>query len=365
MSVRLGIVGAGLWTERAHLPAFTRLRQVEVCGIADPDLHRARQLANAFGVAHACSDHRELLDLRLDAIAIVAPDDVHHAVATAAIQMGLPILCEKPLARTVAEAADLVTRAARARVVTKLGFAFRYSPALRRLRQLVHEGFVGRVHSLVVYSQNPQFMDPGAPLHWKMERARTGGGVFVEYGSHSLDLARWIVGELLELCANARTVVPERPDPENAARRSVDVDDVCSWLATLEGDVEGMFHASWVSLSQAGRDLAVFGDRGALVWRRRDDQWPFAELLGATIAAPVLQPLPIPPTLTDGLEWAKTWRECFMGNLARHFVAEVEGAPAEGPTFFDGYRVQLGLDAIATSLAEHRWVAVPGVMPAA
>src|SRR5262249_28010160 len=134
MTVRLGIVGAGLWTERAHLPAFTRLRQVEVCGIADPDVDRARRLADAFGVARVCRDHRELLALQLAAIAVVAPDDVHHEVATGALEAGLPILCEKPLARTVAEATDLVGRAARAHVVTKLGFAFRYSPALQQLR---------------------------------------------------------------------------------------------------------------------------------------------------------------------------------------------------------------------------------------
>jgi predicted dehydrogenase len=101
-----------------------------------------------------------------------------------------------------------------------------------------------------------------------MERARTGGGVFVEYGSHSLDLARWIIGEPGEVCANMRTIVAERPDPSGGAPRPVDVDDVCSWLASLEGGVEAVFHASWVSLNQPWGDLAVFGGAGGLVWRR-------------------------------------------------------------------------------------------------
>jgi predicted dehydrogenase len=104
----------------------------------------------------------------------------------------------------------------------------------------------------------------------------------------------------------------------------------------------------------------VFGDGGAVVWRRRDDAWPFAELLGATPADSLLRPLPIPSRLTQGLEWAGTWRECFMGNLVRQFVAEIRGAPPEGPTFADGYRVQVALDALATSLAERRWVSVRG-----
>ena len=103
----------------------------------------------------------------------------------------------------------------------------------------------------------------------------------------------------------------------------------------------------------------MFGDRGALVWRRRDDAWPFADLFGATSTAPMLKALALPAALTAGLEWAMTWRECFMGNLARAFVAEVRGAPVEGPTFLDGYRAQLGLAAIATSLGERRWVRLP------
>ena len=359
MTLRIGIVGAGLWAQRAHLPAFQHLPDVEVRAIADPDLARAQELARQFGVPRAVADHRSVLDAGVDALAIVAPDDVHHDVASAALAAGLPVLCEKPLARTIEETADLVARAAAARVATKLGFVFRYSPALRRLRELVHEGYVGRPHTLIVYSQNPQFLSPSAPLHWKMERARTGGGVFVEYGSHSLDLARWIVGELTEVCANMRTVVAERPDPRGGAPRAVDVDDVCSWLASLDGGVEAVFHASWASLAQPWGDLAVFGDAGALVWRRRDDAWPFADLLGATVAEPVLQPMPLPPRLLEGLEWATTWRECFMGNLVRRFVAEVRGAAPEGPTFLDGHRAQLALDALARSSVERRWVTVP------
>jgi predicted dehydrogenase len=359
MSLRVGVVGAGLWARRAHLPAFTHLPGVEVRAIADPDLARAEQLARDFGVPNAVRDHGALLRLGVDAVAVAAPDDVHHAVATAALEAGLPVLCEKPLARTVPEAADLAERAVRGGVPTKLGFVFRYSPALRRLRELVLEGYVGRVHSLVICSQNAQFMDPAAPFHWKMERARTGGGVFVEYGSHSLDLARWIGGEVLEVCANARTVVGKRPDAGGGGTRTVDVDDVCSWLASLEGEVEGLFHTSWASLPQPWGDLAVFGDGGALVWRRQDDTWPFAELLGASTADPILRSLPIPPRLTEGLEWATTWRECFAGSLARRFVAEIGGAPPEGPTFVDGYRVQLALDALARSLVERRWVPIP------
>jgi predicted dehydrogenase len=359
VALRVGIIGAGLWARRAHLPAFTHAAGVEVTAISDPDHARAKELARDFGVSLTFADHRELLAAGVDAISLVAPDDVHHAIALAALEARLPVLCEKPLAREMEEAADLARRAEAAGVVTKMGFCFRYSPALRHLRDLVAAGRVGRPHTLVIVSQNPQFIDPAAPLHWKMERARAGGGVFVEYGVHSLDLARWIVGEVREVCANARTVVVERPDPASGRPRPMDTDDVCSWLASLDGGAEAVFHASWVSLPQSGGDVAVYGDRGALVYQRLDEPWPFGELSSATLADPVLRPVAVPPSLTAGLEWATTWRECFMGALVRRFVAEVTGtAPVEGPTFADGYRAQLGLAAIATSLTERRWIRV-------
>jgi predicted dehydrogenase len=360
MALRVGVVGAGLWAERAHLPGFVHDARAEVVAICDADIARAETLAEQFGVPNVVSDYRDLLGLGLDAVSIVAPDDVHYEVAGAALRAGLAVLCEKPLARTVEEAAELAALAESSQAVTKIGFGFRYSPALQYLRQLVTDGYVGRVHSITVTSQNPQFMDPAAPLHWKMQHARTGGGVFVEYGSHSIDLARWIVGELTEVCANALTVVPERLDPASGVVRPVDVDDICSWLARMGGPVEGVFHASWVSLLPPWGDLAVFGDRGALIWRRTDGPWPFGEVLGGTIDSPDLSPLAVPASLLDGLEWATTWRELLMGNLVRRFVDEALGhVPTEGPTFTDGYRVQLVLDAIARSLIERRWVGVP------
>jgi predicted dehydrogenase len=359
VALRVGIVGAGLWARRAHLPAFARVPGVVVTAVSDPDRARAEALARDFGVARTFAGHEGLLASGVDAVAIVAPDDAHHAIATAALAARLPVLCEKPLARTVTEAAELARQAEAAGVATKMGFGFRYSPALRRLAELVAEGHVGRPHTLTLVSQNAQFMDPAAPLHWKMERARAGGGVFVEYGVHALDLARWLGGEVLEVCANARTVVAERADPATGRARRVDTDDVCSWLASLAGGAEAVFHASWASLPAPAPDLAMYGDRGALAWRRVDEPWPFGELLGATPGDPVWRPLPVPGRLLAGLEWATTWRECFVGSLVRRFVAEATGAaPVEGPTFADGYRAQLGLDAIATSLAERRWVAV-------
>ena len=333
---------------------------VEVLGVADPDVERARTLAARFGVPRAVADHRALLDLGLDALSIVAPDDVHHQVAAAALDAA----AWRSSARSRSAARwrkprDLVARAERARVATKIGFVFRYSPALRQLRALVRDGYVGRVHSLIVYSQNPQFMDPAAPFHWKMDRERTGGGVFVEYGSHSLDLARWIAGEIL---GGLRQRADDRA---RAQGRAAARPGVSTWTTSARGWRRRS--TAWRACStRAGRPSASRGATSPSSATGAPSSGggattsgPSLSCYGATTAAPTLSPVALPGPGHRGTRVGHDLAGVLHGNLARAFVAEVRGAPAEGPTFADGHRAQLGLWAVATSLAERRWVPVP------
>ena len=259
MTIRIGLVGAGLWTERAHLPAFTHLPDVTIAGIADPDLERARALASRFGVARAVSDHRALLDLGVDALSIVAPDDVHHEVAAAALDRASPS-CARSRWRERCRKPPISWPGPRPPgSPTKLGFVFRYSPALRQLRALVQDGYVGRVHSLDGLQPEPPVHGPGRAVPLEDGRGPDGRRRrrrvrLAQPGPRPVDRRRD-----QEVCANARTVVPERPDPLGGGRRRVDVDDVCSWLGTQEGGVESMFHSSWASIGQPWGDLAVFG----------------------------------------------------------------------------------------------------------
>ncbi|BCH04907.1 dehydrogenase (plasmid) [Mesorhizobium sp. 131-2-5] len=354
--IRLGIVGAGLWAERAHLPAFARIGGVKIVGIADPNTDRARELASRFGIPSVYDNHEDLLAGGVDAVTIAVPVDQHFQIASAALRRGVHVLCEKPLARTVDEAATLKEMAGSAGVVDCMGFMLRFSPAFLQLQELLESGAVGPIHSILYHSHFAQFFDPQTPCHWTMNAERTGGGVSVEYGCHGLDLARSLAGDITELCANARTLVPERPDVGGAMQK-VDVDEVCSWLANFSGGAEGLFHVSWSSSLSFGVEFAVFGQKGALGWRKTES-WPFCQVLSSIDPTREMQPIEIDRRYTDRVGWAESWRACFMSGLAHQFTAEIAGAPRRSPGFHDGLESQRALKAIGISLAERRWVSL-------
>ncbi|MER9938369.1 Gfo/Idh/MocA family oxidoreductase [Mesorhizobium sp. M0088] len=356
--IRIGIAGAGLWAERAHVPSFSRLPEMDIVAVADPDQNRAASLADRVSGCKVYRDAHTMLSAGLDAIIIATPEDTHYAVARAAIESGVHVLCEKPLARTVDEARELSELAARSNVITRIGFVLRYSPAMRQLKRLVDSGYTGKIHSFVFSNNFPQFFFPNEPFHWVMDAARTGGGAFMEYGCHGLDLARWLVGEIDEICASAVTLVTERADPVSGAMRTITVDDVCSWLGRFENGAEGQFHVSWSSLPGFGFQVAVSGEKGTLGWRMTKS-WPFAELLGCRDPDGEFQPISIDEAFTEGSDGAATWRDCFAAGQARRFRDEIaSGRIPEGPDFADGLANQFALDAISRSLNDRCWISV-------
>src|SRR5215216_5539989 len=230
-TLRVGVVGAGAWSRAAHVPGFLSTPGVRLVAICDTDVSRGQKVADEAGIAHAYASAAAMFaEQPLDLVSIVTPDDCHRADVEVALSAGAHVLCEKPLATTVADARLLAAMARTAGVQTKVGFALRYAPAMLALRELVHSGGIGTPQLLQAFQQNGQFLDPATPYHWKMDRERTGGGAIVEYGIHTLDLARWIMGDVSSVCVTGRTWVPKRPLPDSAGFTSIEVDDATGWL---------------------------------------------------------------------------------------------------------------------------------------
>ena len=142
--VRVGVLGAGAWARGAHLPGYRRDPRCRVVAIADPQIELARRAAHEFGVDAAVADARELFDRRdIDLIDVCTPSHTHFELAWAALESGKHVLCEKPVAygfRDTLRARDL---ARRNNLKTKVGLTFRYSPAMRYMRELVASGWAG------------------------------------------------------------------------------------------------------------------------------------------------------------------------------------------------------------------------------
>jgi predicted dehydrogenase len=359
--LRVGVIGAGMWGARAHLPALVACSGVDVVALADPDVRRAEEVAEQFGIRHTFADGDALLAQvdKLDAVVIATPTDTHHDLVLAACARGVHTLCEKPLAYDLAQAREMVAALDARGLVGRLGFLFRFSPVVERMKRLVDEGHIGQVQLLESLTINAQFIDPARPLHWKMEQARAHGGVFVEYGAHSIDLALWLAGPMTWVVAHGVTLVPERPTA-TGERAAVTVDDASSWITQHSNGCESLFRTGWASLPIGGGGLRIYGTQGSLAWQldptTRRSEW----LLGATLDRPEPHELfaftPSHDPRTDAGTFPLGLLARYNTRLVQSFVDDIRSGQTSGPTFADGLAAQAVLTGIRTSLDEQRWV---------
>jgi predicted dehydrogenase len=358
--LRVGIVGAGSWARQAHVPGFQRCPDVAVVAICDPDLSRAQAVADEAGIPHVFASIAAMTaETDLDLISIVTPDDSHLTDVRVALDVGAHTLCEKPLATTLPAARELAALADDAGVHTRVGFVMRFAPALAQLREIVTAGDIGEVQHLQAFQQNGQFLDPAAPFHWKMDRKLTGGGAVVEYGIHTIDLALWIMGAVTSVCASSRTWVTERPLPDAPGTVRMESDDSTAWLMDFASGASGICHAGWSTVGRApGLEIRVFGSRGAARCQLSDDL-PGAQ--GLWVAGPDghFRQVFAEQSAAESGEPTAPWWVDFSSRLIGDFVAEVQGAPASGPTFADGVAAQEVLEAIILSTRQRRWVDLP------
>ena len=142
--VKVGVLGAGAWARFAHLPGYKRDPRCELVAIADPVVERAREFAQEFGIPHVYDSHEALIEREdLDLVDVCTPSATHFELTWAALQAGKHVLCEKPVAYDYRDTRRAAAYARERGLKTKLGFTFRYSPAMQYMKTLIDEGFVG------------------------------------------------------------------------------------------------------------------------------------------------------------------------------------------------------------------------------
>lgn len=195
--LRLGIVGCGAITREAHLPVIAGERGVEVTVLCDRDRGNATMAAHESGVDAAIVTDLAELAGKVDAAIVAVPPRFHAPVAIQLMEMGIDVLCEKPLAITVADGRKMEEAARRTGRVLAVALMMRFFPHNRWLADLVEEGEIGEVREVIV--------EDGAPLDWPMasnsyfDRNATGGGVLFDTGVHYLDRVLWLFGDLADI----------------------------------------------------------------------------------------------------------------------------------------------------------------------
>lgn len=353
--LRAGVIGTGWWADLEHLPGLTARADVEVTAICGRDPQRLATMADKFGVEDRFTDWREMIAHgRLDLVAIVTPNALHHPVAMAALGRGLHVICEKPLALDAAQAREMAAAAAAGRRQTLTFFTHRAIAAAAQVKRLAGEGFLGRALHVNAAYFTASHLEPGKPASWRMKRAQAGTGVLGDIGSHLVDLVRWWLGDFARVAGQWQTVTRERPGG------SVDGDEDCSFLAQLASGVQCVFQASKLVAGRGNlQRMELHGDAASLIYEAEpgvDADW-MGRLWAGRPGRAGLVAMPLPADLTAGLETPAGRVEAYR-RLTDPFFAAIREGSTPSPDFRDGAAVQAVLDAVAASAEQRRWVEV-------
>ncbi|MFC9894806.1 Gfo/Idh/MocA family protein [Nocardia sp. NPDC127579] len=343
--------------------------------LAGRDIGRTRAAATRLGWADAVDDWRALLERDdVDLIDICTPGDTHAEIALAALAAGKHVLCEKPLANSVAQAqamAAAAERAARDGVRSMVGFTYRRVPALALARDLVARGRLGAIRHVRAQYLQDWLADPDAPLSWRLDRQRAGSGALGDIGAHIIDATQFVTGEAVTgVSALLDTFVTERPRPDGPGRGPVTVDDAALFLGRLSGGGLASFEASRVATGRKNAlRLELNGTRGSLSFDLEEmnvlwfhDQDERAETAGFRRILVTESEHPYagawwPPGHGLGYDHA-------FGNEIADLVVAIAAGKDPDPSFADGLAVQRVLAAVQASAADAgRWHPIAGARP--
>lgn len=190
-AIRLGIVGTGAISQVVHVPILTERVDVDVMALADADPHKAKTLAERFGVPRVMEWEALVEDPELDAVVLTTPNHLHEGMGVRALEAGKHVMIERPLASTSEGAKHIVEVAERTGRILMLGMPHRFRPEVSALRNLVAEGELGQL-----YSVRGSWMTRPATVTrptWR-QRRDMGGGALIDLGVPALDLCLWLSG---------------------------------------------------------------------------------------------------------------------------------------------------------------------------
>jgi len=358
----VGVIGTNRWAESAHLPGLAADERVRLVALCDVVPERARAMQAQFGALRVYTDHRELLaDPAVEAVDVCTPTHTHLALSLDAIAAGKHVLCEKPLHTEAGPAFEAAAAATRAGVRTKLGFTFRYSPAIRQLHRWIADGELGEIFHIHGLEQNSQFLDPDFPLRQVAPgapRDRLLPSSIVGYGSHLIDLMRWLGGEFRSVASTMRNFIPERQITGTPGRQRILVEDATVALVEFASGAHGMLQTSYIAVGNyPGVEIRVYGSRGAAVARLVTEFGIAETLIRAAADSVEFRPVVLDAShFPVGTTLETPWPELYYRNLIRHFVGEIVENRPEECTFEDGARSQEIVDAIIAAHRERRWV---------
>lgn len=385
-TLNIGMIGAG-FMGKAHSLSFAAMPMFfwpapampvrkTVC---DVTLAAAEDAAKRLGFEKFTDNWMDIInDPEIDIVDIVTPNNSHAEIAIAAAKAGKHVMCEKPLARTAEESKTMLDAVREAGVKHLVAFNYRRTPAVTLAKKYIDEGAIGDILNFRGTYLQDWSADPNSPLSWRFQKNLAGSGALGDIGTHVIDFARYLVGEISEVMAEAKTWIAERPiqasgvdklgtvkADTNTEKRPVDVDDEFISLLRFDNGAIGSIEATrngW------GRNnfltFEIHGTKGSLYfnYENRDElQVCFADdpadrrgfrTIYTGPAHPNGEHLWPIPALGIGYGETKI--------IETHdFIKSIAEDTVVSPNFEDGYRVAVISDAIIQSAQNNQWVKLP------
>ena len=356
MSVRVGVVGTSWWADSMYLPALTAHPDAELVGVCGRTNATVRELADRWSIPWASTDSNEFLDpQRLDAVVIATSNDSHESLTLTALERGLHVLCEKPIATSVDAAERMATRAAEVGAITLVPYTYRYMPTNQYVKRLIDEGFIGRPFHL-----NMRYFTGFArsgEYSWRFDTELAGSGVLGDLGSHWLHIARWLCGEVAEIgCVSAQFIERgPRPDATGYDRG----EDSAVMTVRFENGAYGTLQVSAVCWEGTAfnqtHHLDLHGSEGTIY--AYNDWSSVQEVRGVRANEPgPAAVMPIPDDIWGGARRGlvhDTYRDVFRsgGAMIGDWIEAVRDGSPCSPDLGEGARVQFLLGLAVKSAA--------------
>ncbi len=269
--IRVGIIGVGGIARGIHIPAYTKLDGVEIVAVSDLLLSRAQEAAQDAGPqTRAYEDYHEMLKKeKLDAVSVCTPNAFHKAPTIAALEAGAHVLCEKPIASSVADGEAMIAAAKRTGKLLTIGLMTRFAPYAQAIRRFADDGFLGDV-----YYARAQYLRRRLIPDWGVFHVheKSGGGALIDIGVHILDLAMWFMGSPKPVAVSGATygkfggradLINRKGAPLRYPPEEFDVDDNAFAHVRFDNGAILSLEVSWASeIPENVHAVQLFGDRG-------------------------------------------------------------------------------------------------------
>lgn len=332
--------------------------------------------ATQFGWEEYTSDWKDLVSRDdIDLIDINAPSNAHKEIAIAAADAGKHLYCEKPLALSLKDSRDMLEAAEGAGVKHMVGFNYRFAPAVLLAKKLIDGGRLGDIHHFRTWFLQDWLVDPDFPLAWRLQKEIAGSGAHGDLGSHLIDMAHFLIGDIADVIGMSETFIKERPLPDETAGLSatgghsaktgpVTVDDATLFMARFANGALGSFEATrFATGHRSTNSFEINGSKGSVIFDfermnelqvyftdDQDDVQGFRRVLATD-----------PAHAYSGAWWPAGHPIGYEHTFTHAFVEFMDALKEDRqpvPNFNDGVKCQQVLEAVELSIKQRKWIEV-------